>query len=251
MFMISLERESARQVNRRALVVLWSMLLFASLPQLIDSAAAGTIAVYTDRAAWEAAAGGPGAIEDFDSFAVDTLYGLNSPLSAGFLTLDVVGTQSDDSWRIDVPPERFPSFIPTVNGTPFATTLYNSFYGGTRLSFAPTTAIGFDYKGGSYSNGDGRGTLTTSLGDHVTLDASIAASGFIGLIYVDASTFTSLTWASSNSQFAAGIDNVETFGPSSVPDAGSALGMLSLGLVGIAIGSRWVNGRALSDPQRR
>lgn len=188
----------------------------ATLAATVGSAQAA-FTVYTDRAAWLAAAGGaPNLTQTFDSYTSDVLYG--APLTAGFLTLSVVNGPHDISWRIDAMPATFGS-IPDVNGSSFATVLASvsgPVWGGTQLSFAPVRALGFDYAGATYSTANG--SFTTSRGD-VTLLAPHANAyrGFLGVLYTSGETFTSLTLTTSR-DFAAGIDNVAAFSAAPVPE---------------------------------
>jgi len=178
---------------------------------LTGTASAG-LQVFTDSALWQAAAGGGNGdlFENFNSFTADEFYYGTNPVVAGFLELSVTNGPGDPSWLIDASPAKYGT-IPAVNNSTFATTLTHPDYGDTLLSFTPVSALGFDYAGASYS--DSAGILTTSRGESV----SLAASGnntrsFIGLLYTEGETFSSLTWHSSG-RFAAGIDNVEAFSP--------------------------------------
>lgn len=203
---------------------------FVSVLILNSAAAAAGPLVFTDRAAWLAAVGAtPDRVENFDSFATDTVYGVGLSVTAGFLTFDVDGADSDDSWQIDAAPAAFPA-IPSVNGSAFAVTLFNTFYGGTRMSFAPVTALGFEYAGSSYS--DSPLALTTSRADVIILQpTALTARSFIGILYSDVEGFDSLTWAGT-SQFAAGLDNVEAL--AAVPEPGTIV-LLGLGLTVIGV----------------
>jgi len=188
--------------------------------------------VFTDRTLWRAASGGGvgNLQQDFDSYTADVEYGA-SPVTAGFLTLSVVGGPFDSSWLIDAIPATF-STVPDVNGTTFATTLIQKpAYGGTQLSFAPVFAFGFDYAGATYSTVDL--TLTTNLGDSVTIARMPDGNAFFGLVYSGGETFSSLTWSLPGpGEFAAGIDNVEAYSEAAapVPEPASAL-LTSAGLI--------------------
>lgn len=148
-----------------------------------SSLAGAAFQTFTDRNAWQAAAAGTTQLtQDFNAYSSDVTYG-PAPVTAGFLTLSVVNGKSDDSWVIDAIPANFGP-IPSVNGSTFATTLSLNLggFGSTQLGFAPVKALGFDYAGANYSGSDV--TLTTSLGDSVT----VAKSGnnnraFVGVIY--------------------------------------------------------------------
>lgn len=196
-----------------------------------------SLLVFTDRIAWQAAAGGSGDLfQDFNSYTSDVIYSSSNPVTAGFLTLSVTSAVSDASWRIDAMPAEFAS-IPDVNGSTFATTLGTPQGWNTLLSFTSATVFGFDYAGASYSTANG--TLTTSRGDSVTLATSgNSARSFIGLLYNEGETFSSLTWSSSG-QFAAGMDNVEAFSSQShqvpVPATMLLLGSGIAGLAGIGL----------------
>ena len=199
------------------------------------------LVTFTDRAAWQAAAGGVGDyFENFDSFTIDQSYN-PSPVTAGFVTLAVVNVHADfgdPSYRIDAIPAAAGT-IPDVNGTTFAVTISNNFgaiflsSGDTQLSFSPVRAIGFDYAGAAYSTVDG--ALTTSRGDTVIVAKSDNSNrAFLGLLYTGSENFTSLTWGKTPNGpidgFGAGIDNIEAFAPVPLPSAvwlsGSTLGGL-------------------------
>ena len=195
--------------------------------------------IFTDKAAWQAAAGGGigDLFEDFNSFSSDAFYG-DTPVNAGFLTLSVVNGASDASWLVDAGVNNFSS-IPGVNGTTFATTLVAVGYGGTRLSFAPVAAFGFEYAGSTYSATNG--TLMTSLGDAVVLaPTSLGTQSFVGILYTAGETMSSLTWAPG--RFAAGIDNVEAFSSvaSTVPEPTTLL-LSVLGVAGVALRKKKIN----------
>lgn len=212
----------------------------ALLCATIASPAHSALAVFTDRAAWQTAAGGIGdQFENFNSNFDDVLYG-PAPVTAGFLTLSVVDGQADSSWRIDALPVAF-STIPDVNGTTFVITIGAGFsgFGDTFMSFAPLRALGFDYSGASYSTVDG--VLSTSLGDSVGIATSTnTEKSFIGILYTAGETFTSIKWNEGVAPvtlraFGAGIDNVEAF--SAVPLPASCW-MLGSALVGLAAARR-------------
>lgn len=190
---------------------------------------------FTDRAAWLAAAGGSSDyFEDFDSVTEDIPYYESSPVSVGFTTWTVDGF-ADGSWRIDAPTARFGS-IPSVNGSAFVTTLAfsdNSFYGDAEMSFNPVRAIGFDYAGAPYSSNVGSDiVLTTSLGDSVSVEAMYSGTFFIGLLYTEGESFTSLRWDANEGRVAMGVDNVEAFAPSEVP-VPATLWLFGSGIMGL------------------
>lgn len=79
-------------------------------------------AIFTERAAWQAASGGiADKFEDFNSYSDDVFYG-PAALTAGFLTLSVVAGQFDTSWRIDALPSAT-SIISDVDGSTYLTTI--------------------------------------------------------------------------------------------------------------------------------
>lgn len=211
------------------------------LGAVIATPAHSALTVFTDRAAWQSAAGGVGNLfENFDSYMDDVLYG-PAPVVAGFLTLSVVDGVQDGSWRIDAPPTQFGT-IPGVNTSTFITTLGVGAggFGDTLLSFAPVRGLGFDYSGASYSTV--AGILSTNLGDSITVAISgNADKSFIGLLYTGGETFTSLKWNEDSTlsvsfpAFGAGIDNVEAFSPVPLP---GAYWMLSSALLGLAAAAR-------------
>ncbi|MGE0861344.1 MAG: hypothetical protein AB7I01_14085 [Gammaproteobacteria bacterium] len=211
--------------------VLFCCLMFATLPTL------AALTVFTDRVAWQVAAGGGGDLfEDFAAFAVDTPYGA-AGTQAGFLTLSVVNGAADDFWRIDVPPAHLAS-VPGVDGSTYAVTfgIDDGVFGDTLLTFAPVRALGFDYAGAGFSTVDG--VLSTNLGDSTVIARlPLGTTAFVGLLYDAGETFTSLEWEagpfSGNvfSGFGMGIDNVEAFSAVPLPATAwflaPALGMLA------------------------
>jgi len=215
------------------------------------SAANAALATFTDRAAWQAAAGGAGDLfENFDSFLVDTFYGTGMPVTAGFVTFEVVAGTSDHSWLIDALPVPVGPSIADVNGTPYAVTLgiEASSFGDTLVTFGPVRAFGFDYAGASYSTVDG--ILSTSLGDSFVIpELDHGEVAFIGLLYTAGETFTSLKWDAGPLKtvyrdFAMGVDNVEAFSPVPVPAAVWLFGSAVVGLLfgrRLSIGTRLIH----------
>ena len=215
-------------------------LLFISL--VFSTSASAALQTFTDRAAWQAAAGGGAGdlFEDFNSFTQDILYG-DPAVTAGFLTLDMTNCCNDSSWRIDVPPRQFSS-LPDIDGTPFATTIgYVPGERNTIMTFNNVRAIGFDYKDASYSTLDGN--LTTSLGDSVFHPLNHSPDAFfVGLLYTEGEVFNSLTWepifpGGGNVGFGFSMDNVEAFSapnPIPVPAAFWLFGTALIGFVGFS-----------------
>ncbi|NNE62707.1 MAG: hypothetical protein HKN34_01365 [Gammaproteobacteria bacterium] len=219
-------------------------LLLCTLFFSVSSHAA--LQVFTDRATWQAAAGGgPGDLfEDFNSFTEDTFYGSQFPaVTAGFLTLDLVDTgPNDSSWLIDVAPDNFAS-LPNIDGTPYATTI--GYQGGhtqadTLMTFGNIRALGFDYKDMSYSVIDGN--LTTSLGDSVLRPQNNSPDVFfLGLLYTEGEVFNSLAWEGIFDRgigFGFSMDNVEAYSaalnPIPVPAAFWLFGTALVGFVGFS-----------------
>ena len=190
-----------------------------SLAFLIAGQAHSALLIFTDRTAWQTAAGGGvgDLFEDFNSFTQDTFYGAqHGAVGAGFLTLDLADTgDNDTSWRIEVPPLTAAS-VPDVDGTSYATTFgYEGSHtqADTLMSFSNVGAIGFDYKDGSY--GDANGLLTTSLGDSVSLtNVNSTDTFFLGFVYTEGEVFNSLLWGlapGGGIGYGIGIDNVEAY----------------------------------------
>jgi hypothetical protein len=208
-----------------------------TLTFLVAGQAHSALLAFTDRTAWQAAAGGSGDLsENFNSVAQDIFYG-PAPVTQGFLTLEVVNGTYDSSWRIDAQPDAFTS-IPNVDGTTFATVLgldYSSF-GDTLMSFQDVNALGFDYSGGTYSNTNTR--LTTSRGDTVDVPQQTTGTFFLGLLYTGGENFSSLLWGPdgcNNCYVGMGIDNLEAFtslNPVPVPAAFWLFGTALIGLIG-------------------
>ena len=215
-----------------------------TLTLLIAGQAHSALLTFTDRTAWQTAAGGVGDLfEDFNSFTQDTFYGAqHGAVVAGFLTLDLAGTgDNDTSWRIEAPPLAAPS-VPDVDGTSYATTFgYEGSHtqADTFMSFRNVGAIGFDYKDGSY--GDADGILTTSLGDSVLLtNVDSADIFFLGFLYTEGEVFNSILWAPDGGiGYGIGIDNVEAFSsvnlnPVPVPAAVWLFGTALIGFIGMS-----------------
>lgn len=221
--------------------------LLIALALLISGQAHSTLIVFTDRTAWQTVAGGGTGdlFEDFNSFTEDTFYGAqHGPVTAGFLTLDLIDTGlNDSSWLIDVTPDNFTS-LPSIDDSPYATTIgYEGSHTqvDTHLTFDNVRALGFDYKDGSY--GDTAGIFTTSLGDSFEL-ANINSTDtfFLGLLYTEGEAFNSLSWApaSGGIGYGIGIDNVEAYSgtsdisPVPVPAAFWLFGTALIGFVGMS-----------------
>lgn len=205
----------------------------------IASPGHAALEVYSDRSAWEAAAGSSGdKSEDFNSFASDLLY-TGAGVQAGFLHLSVVDGVGDDSYRIDALPAQFAT-IPSVDSSTFATGISHQVIGSTRLSFDPVRALGFDYAAATYSTVDG--ILTTSRGDSVDLERfSAGPPRFVGLLYNGGETFESLTWfrvsPTPTDAFGTGIDNVVAMNPIPEPQISSLL-LVGLGAIGYGVRRR-------------
>lgn len=187
---------------------------------LTMTSAQAALIVYTDRATWQAAAGGtPDLNEDLNSVTTDTQYN-DTPQTVGFLTFSIDAT-TDNSWLIDADPAVFGS-IPGVDGTTFATFLEVQYYGygQNKISFPAISALGFDYSGASYS-GQNNGDFITSLGDMFTISALPSGDvGFIGLLYNDGESFTNfggIDINGINGIFAMGVDNFQAYLPSDTP----------------------------------
>jgi hypothetical protein len=72
-----------------------------------QSALAGTITTYTNRATWAAATGTPAFNVDFEDFKVDSSYS-SAPLDVGPFSLSTVGVPPDGRELVDVSPFIFP-----------------------------------------------------------------------------------------------------------------------------------------------
>lgn len=183
------------------------LVLFIGLAMMgVAGSANSALLTYTDRALWQAAAGGGTGdkYEDLNSVTVDDPYHID-PITVGFLTFST-DLAFDNSWRIDAPPDRFTS-IPNVNGSTFATTLSTP-SSNTILSFSSVGAIGFDF--GSSSR-PGMQFITTSLGDTTFYTNTTTTGGFFGILYDAGEKFSSLTWSATVSKVSSGIDNIEAF----------------------------------------
>lgn len=212
--------------------------LMSGIMMVVAWPASAALTVFSDRAAWRAAAGGGTGdlFEDFNAFALDTVYD-SSGTQAGFVTLSVVEGESDGFWRIDVPPANLPS-VPGIDGTPYAVAfgIDDGTFGDTRMSFAPVRALGFDFSASGFSTVDG--ILYTNLGDSTAISRlPLGTTAFVGFLYDAGTAITSIKWEagpfSGNifSGFGMGVDNVEAFSVVPLPTTtwllGSALGVLA------------------------
>jgi hypothetical protein len=195
--------------------------LIASLLSLSSNSDAALV-VYTDRSAWQAAAGGIGdKFEDLNGIDVDAVYApsAGAPTQVGFLGFSVVDGSGDETYRIDAPAAQFVS-LPTVNGTTFAAAISHP-KGNSQLTFSPVRGFGFDYGAEDYSTTNG--VLTTSNGDFVAVEMFNSGNPrFIGLLYTAGESFTSLTWLRDSpntiNNYGVGIDNIEAMSSSPVPE---------------------------------
>ncbi len=223
----------------------YTLLGFTILLLSISSSNAALL-TFTDRASWQAAAGGGvgDQFENFNSFTDDVGYGpfyAQPTVTAGFLTFEVVNGGSDGSWRIDAPTHNI---FTSVNGTSSATALGigepSLGFGDTLMSFGAVRALGFDYAGTVYSKTDG--ILTTNRGDSITIPKlADGAVAFIGLLYNAGENFTSLEWGAVATlttadfeDFGMALDDVEAFStlnPVPVPAAIWLFGTALIGLV--------------------
>lgn len=174
----------------------------------VGSTLAHAESVFTDRSAWESAAGGP---VNLDTFDMDV--GPGDSFTIVTSAVDVVGTGGVGTYTHEVANGVYAIVTRAANGSPGLLSV--------TLTFSePISAVGFDYGsiGGSGRNvavrgdWDGTGQEGIILRDH---DGG-SASGFFGV--VGTTTFTTITFdqAAANpdtNQDAFNIDNLAFDGP--------------------------------------
>src|SRR5438477_8322704 len=137
------------------------------------AAASADITFFTDRAAWESAAGAPSFTEDFSGFTVDTPF-RTSPAALNGMAIQQVGTERMAWNEVDVPPHQY-----SPNSGSSSALLLTNFPEGGRAGIqvsitftGPNKAFGFD----TWSGNDGEGAvLDVFSGD--TLLGSQALTG--------------------------------------------------------------------------
>ena len=165
----------------------------AEAESALAAAQAEVVTVYTDRTAWEAAAGGSIVTEDFNSIP-----GVSPPDNALLLVdgHNLVGDHPLDIERLSalLPPDPNNSIWPgtsslTVDGTNFLRASLLDFYGPFKIHLPePVTAYGGDFKDAASAGG-----LVISINDTDQHIASILGSpgdGFVG--FVSTEPFSSL-----------------------------------------------------------
>lgn len=190
---------------------------------LAMSQASAAVFTFTDRSAWQAAAGGGvgDLTEDFNGVGADLIYDQGASQTVGPLTFSFSGTSA--LARVDTSPSVLSGEF-AIDATPYAF-LRSLDSAGTTVSFAAATAIGFDYNTGSTTLDIMEGM--TSAGDTFTLPNTGNTQGFFGIVSTTA--FTSFVTSQDFVNPEAGVlgtDNWEIFS-ASVPAAPT--GLLILG----------------------
>ena len=155
------------------------------------NSAKATINFFTDRAAWEEAAGSASFTENFSEFSADTPF-QTSPVALNGMTIQQEGTERMDWNEVDVPPLQF---TPNSGGNS-ALLLTNSPEDGSsgiqvHITFTDLNrAFGFD----SWSGNDGEGAVLDVFSGATLLDSRALTGGngdFLG--YVLTGVDTSMT----------------------------------------------------------
>lgn len=196
---------------------------FVALALLSAQASAASFTVFTDRTAFEAAAGASLATETFDSVVVDTSFA-GGPVTVGDLTISAEEPGAFGNQLIDAPP-----VLGEVDGN--GTTAINFFTTAAEdaeIAFAaPVTAFGADFFN---FNDDTLRTQVLILGElfspDIVPDDTLSFFGVISDMAFDSVTFAGLD----NDVF--GVDNVSTVtAPIPLP---ATLPLLLAGIAGFA-----------------
>jgi hypothetical protein len=209
------------------------------------ASAEAQIVFFTDRAAWQSAAGTPFFTEDFSGFPVVTPF-RTSPVALNGMAIQQEGDRM--SWNeVDVPPLQFAPNSGSNSGL-LLTDFPEGGSSGTQVRITFTRlnmAFGFN----SWSGNDGEGAVldvfsgTTLLGSKALTNVD---SDFLGYVLTGAATATSVRFRSD--RFVPGmigerfyIDNLA--GTTAVPEP-STFALAGLGLLGPAWRRRRCHGLA-------
>lgn len=189
-----------------------------------------TLATYTDRTAFTAAAGGSVSTETFNSFVSETPFH-TSALDVGPFTISMsagVSTSSDRN-RIDLPPHAFAVF--NVDGTAIANALTGAGQSLYLVFDSPITAFGADF-----ADFNDQILRTNIVVGSDTLATSVTpASGVRFFGFTSDTPFTTVEFRGVNND-GYGIDNVafSSNAGGRVPEGGSTLVLLGLVTIGLA-----------------
>jgi hypothetical protein len=162
----------------------------------LPASAEAEIVFFTDRVAWESAAGPPSFTEEFSGFAVDTPFRA-SPVALNGMVIQQVGTERMAWNEVDVPPHQFT----TNSGSNSALLLTNFPEGGrsgVQVSITFTglnKAFGFE----SWSGNDGEGAVLEVFSGATLLGSQALTGGdgdFLGYVLAREDTATAVRFRS-------------------------------------------------------
>lgn len=212
-------------------------ILAALVLAAVATPAQAAITVFTDRTAFNAAAGAL-TLETFESFSSEIAF-RTAPLTVGGLTFQGFGTGQQGRNIVDIPPPQFSEF--SIGGTN-QLSLINNATSRVQVSFASAiTAFGGDF--GGYQDDILRSRITVLGSDVVAPVTAGSTARFFG--FISDTPFTSLVFQS-HQQAATngdgfGLDNIAYGGSATrgVPEPATwALMLLGFGAIGAAMRRR-------------
>ncbi|MEM8637485.1 MAG: PEP-CTERM sorting domain-containing protein [Cyanobacteria bacterium P01_G01_bin.54] len=201
--------------------------LVAAGGALHSGSAEALVTTYTDRAAFQAAAGTT-VLEDFNSFTEDASFAGGGVLDVGDFTLS--GTSPFPAFNlVDVPPDNTISAF-RIDGTPFVSTITNTVDSFTIEFESEISAFGAEF---NYISDDSLSRVRTTSVDlglgEPSIEIPFLQPGFFG--FVSDTKFSSLTFTS-NTGDTWSLDNVE-YAVAEVPEPGMLVCLAALGLLGV------------------